>query len=126
MPGRWWKFGFRTCFGIRHSLFGILSDFLLLLLNLFTSPPLRFWDDWWRCSRPRHCFVADPQVGTGHITDEIFELIQLGQPLICLVEVFYGRIDPRGECLCILGGDSIGAEEFDLLLEPVLFRKNQL
>src|SRR5438445_13180918 len=118
MPSRWWKFGFRTCFGTRHSVFGILSDFLLLLLHLLTSPPLSFRDDRRWSGRAGHRFVTDPQVGTGHITDEIFELIQLGQPLICLVEVFYGRIDPRGECLCILGGDSIGAAGFDLLLEP--------
>ena len=66
--------------------------------------------------------VTNPLFGWGQITDQVFELIQLGKPLVGLVQVLDCRIDAGCQAFCIFCRYSIRAQEFDLLVQPVLFR----
>ena len=64
--------------------------------------------------------VADTHFGGGQIGDEVLEFIEFGQPFIGLVEVLDGGVDAGGEGFGVLGGDGVGTDEFDLLVEALL------
>ena len=61
-----------------------------------------------------------------HVADQILELIHFRQPFIGLIQVLDRRVNARGERLGVLGRDGVGADELDLLVEPVLFGDDQL
>src|SRR5262245_39533534 len=64
--------------------------------------------------------IAHAQLGIRQVSDEVLELVQFGEPFIGLIEMFDGRIDASGEGLGVFGGNGIRANQFDLLVKPVL------
>ena len=65
--------------------------------------------------------IANAQFGGGHVTDEVFEFVEFGKPFVCLIKVLDGGVNAGGKGLGVFSGDGIGADEFDLLIEPFLF-----
>ena len=60
-----------------------------------------------------------------HVADQVLEFVQLRKPFVRLVEMFDRGIDARGECLGVLGGHGVGADELDLLVQPLLLGEHQ-
>ena len=70
--------------------------------------------------------IANALFGRGHVADEIFEFVEFGKPFISLVEMLDGGVNAGGEGFGVFGGDGVGADQFDLLVEAVLFGTDKL